>query len=59
MNIDPDLFMATYHEHKDRTGHDIYEQEPLSVAGNTCMVCIYLRKADSRRQEQERKQPTT
>ena len=34
------LFMAIYHEHKARTGHDIYKRKPLTYIN--CDVCLYL-----------------
>lgn len=39
-----DTAWAIYYEHKERTGHDVYDwpggQRPLSLIG--CMVCIHL-----------------
>ena len=35
------LYLALYHEHKDRTKHDIYESD-TRLERVSCCVCAYL-----------------
>jgi hypothetical protein len=50
------VFMACYYEHKDRTGHDIYNQRAGRVPTYmNCNVCLYLDSEKRRYEELEAK----
>lgn len=48
--MDSDLFLAIYEEHKQRTGHDIYN-DPTETRHIICMVCLHLKILDRKRIE--------
>ena len=54
MNV-MNLFMAIYHEHKDRTHHDIYSAGRFSTLTHKCDVCLYLDSLKREYEEEERK----
>ena len=52
MDIEQNLFFAIYHEHKARTGHDIYIAKPLATIN--CDVCMYLKSINREYERMER-----
>lgn len=37
------LLLAIHAEHKQRTGHDVFNEPPLSTKAICCDVCLYLK----------------
>jgi hypothetical protein len=49
---DFDLLMAVFHEHEQRTGHDVTKEPVLGTLKITCDVCLYLDKLMKQAQEE-------